>query len=124
VLTTGTLTIPQTGGADLDSGTVPTPMSSADLWFEAVQADERYLTPLNGARVVLMPSTTAPGFAGCRNAPFVASKIPTTSLAPGAYLCGATKQAHIVEIRVQEVPAPYVPGSPSPTLILKFTTFN
>jgi hypothetical protein len=99
-------------------------MSSVDLWFEAVQPEERYATPLNGARLVLMPSATAPGFAGCRNAPFVGSKIPITSLTPGAYLCGATKQAHIVEIRVEALPAASVPGSPSPTLIVKFTTFR
>ncbi len=108
----------------MDSGAANPSMSSADIWFQAVKPDERYVTPINGARLVVMPSTAAPGFEGCRNAAVVASSIPITALTSGAYLCGSTKQAHVVEIRVDEVPAPYVAGSASPTLILTFTTFN
>ena len=124
VLKQGRLTIQQTGGADLDSGALNPSMSSADIWFQAVKPDERYVTPMNGARLVVMPSATAPGFDGCRSAGVAASSIPITSLTSGAYLCGSTKQAHVVEIRVDELPAPYVAGSASPTLVLTFTTFN
>ena len=124
VLKQGRLAIQQTGGADLDSGALNPSMSSADIWFQAVKPDERYVTPMNGARLVVMPSATAPGFDGCRNAALVSSSIPITALASGAYLCGSTKRGHVVEIRVDEPPAPYVAGSASPTLILTFTTFN
>ncbi len=123
VLLQGALRIEQTVLADLDRGAVWVSDSAADVWFEAVKPDERYLTPQNGARFVVV-GTNAPGFATCRSAAPTTKRIPMDALTAGVYACGVTKQGHVVEFRVDQPAAAYVAGSPIPTLVITFTTYN
>jgi hypothetical protein len=120
----GTLTIPQTFIADLDAGAlVSNPLGPSDIWFEAVTATDRFLTS-TGA-LLAVSGTTPPGFTGCSAANVMGSRIPVASLAAGLYLCGRTDESRIVEIRVVEPPAVYVPGEEVfPELKISFVTYN
>jgi hypothetical protein len=109
---------------DLDTGAVaPGTASGADVWFEAVNATERYLTPENGTSLAVM-GTTEPSYAACQSARGNRSRIPITSLAAGTHLCGQTNSGAVVEIRVDEAAAPDAPGtSLAPALVLRVTLY-
>jgi hypothetical protein len=108
---TSSLALDQTATVDLDAGVIaPRAETDADLWFEAVEVGERYLTPQNGARFA-PAGNTAPGVSWCQAASLSAARIPLASLAAGRYLCGTTTRNQLVEIRIDEPAADYVPGS-------------
>jgi hypothetical protein len=103
------LSLEQTWMVDLDSGARGASMAS-DLWFEAVGGGERYLSPMNGAKMALA-GTTAPGLNGCVAATVTFSRIPINSLTTGRYLCAYTNQYRWAEIRIDQAAPDYVPGS-------------
>lgn len=120
VLRQGTLTMSQTDTASVESGTLHVGLSAADIWFEADSVDERFLSPVNGTLAVA--GTQAPSVTKCR-ATTAKARIPIQTLTPGLYLCGTTLHAHVAVIRLDQLPGPYVVGSPVPTLSLTFTTY-
>jgi hypothetical protein len=114
---TGLLDIPQTWPADLDEGVVGAGTAS-DIWFEAVTAAERYVTPRNGATMAKV-GTTAVGRSDCAAAPLSASRIHVNDLPEGTYVCVRTNQGRYSEFRVN------APIGPSPgTLKIGYTTWE
>ncbi len=113
---TASLVIPQTWTADLDEGVVGAE-PQADIWFEAVTATERYVTPRNGA--VLAPvGTTSVGRDGCANAALTSARIPIGDLPVGSYVCVRTNEGRFSQFRVNQ------PVAPSPgELRIGYTTW-
>ena len=109
---TSLLDIPQTYEADLDNATVGAP--GADLWFEAVTNVERYITPVNGARLALGDGTNR-GFAGCSAAAFSPNRVPIGLMTPGTYVCLKTNEGRISQFRVN--------GFAGTTLKIGYTTW-
>lgn len=95
---TGELVIPQTWAADLDEGSVTTDAAS-DIWFEAVTATERYVTPRNGATIARV-GTTSVGGDGCARAPLGATRISLSELPVGTYVCVRTNGGRYSQFRV------------------------
>lgn len=114
---TGPLEIPQTYRADLDEGVLSS-TSALDLWFEAVTASEKYLTPRNGASFAVW-GTTAPGMYDCIGASLSTNRIPIGSAPVGTYVCYQTNQGRPGVFRVNELTA-----GPSQVLKIGFTTWN
>jgi Ig-like domain-containing protein/Big-like domain-containing protein len=114
---TGPLNIVQTFTADLDEGDYPGG-ANADIWFEAVTATERYVTPRNGATIVKYGSS-APTVYSCAAAALSGSRINVNDLPVGTYVCVKTNQGRYSEFRVNSGPGPS-PG----TLGIGFTTWD
>ncbi len=115
---TGSLDIPQTFSADLDEGMV-TSGSTSDIWFEAVTATQRYITPRNGAKISNV-GTSSVGYAGCVSASLSTSRININDLPVGSYVCVRTSAGRYSQFRVN---APAVGPSPG-TLHIGFTTWK
>ena len=114
---TGPLTISQTWTADLDEGEVGAGTDS-DIWFEAETATERYITPINGATIAKV-GTTSVGLGGCLEAPLSSSRININDLPEGTYVCVRTNLGRYSQFRVNE------PVGPSPgTLNIGYTTWE
>ncbi len=114
---TGTLQIPQTWLVDLDEGALVS-TAEADIWFEAVTATQRYVTPRNGATIAIV-GTTSVGRDGCMAASLTPSRIPIGSLPVGTYVCVRTTQGRYSQFRVN------APVGPSPgTLVIGYTTWE
>lgn len=83
----GRLDVPQTYLFDLDQGAVTE--DGADVWFEAVTADELYLVPQNGA-------TLGPGdlskrdAAACAAGGYSSERLPLAKLPAGSFICVRT----------------------------------
>jgi hypothetical protein len=112
----GLLPVPQTWSVDLDNGALGSG-PGADLWFEAVTATERYLTPRNGAQLAAV-GADPPGRPGCEAAAFSAHKVHVDSLVADSYFCLRTNEGRYSEIQVVAPPGPS-PG----TLLLHYVTF-
>jgi len=113
----GTLIVPQTFSADLDGGVVVDD-SKTDLWFEALTATRRYLVPMNGAMLALMPDGKF-GFAECSAANFSLEKIDLERLSSGTHLCILTNESRYADIAIIEA------AGPSPGLLkMTFTTWD
>ncbi len=109
---TGPLNIPQTYMADLDTGAVTT--SGADIWYQAVTAVNKFITPRNGAKL----SVSGPaqrGYAGCSSASYSANKISIWALPVGTYVCVKTNEGRISEFRLN--------GYTGTTMNLGYTTW-
>lgn len=113
----GELVIPQTWAADLDEGTVTTEAVS-DIWFEAVTATERYVSPRNGATIAKV-GTTSVGRDGCARAPLSATRINLSELPVGTYVCVGTNAGRYSQFRVSAA----VGASPG-ELRIDFTTWG
>jgi hypothetical protein len=113
---TGALDIPQTYEADLDNGTIGS--SGADIWFEAVSATSRYVTPRNGAKIVKV-GTGGISRDICASASVSSSKININNLPSGTYVCVRTNEGRVSGFRVNAT----VGASPG-TLKIGFTTWN
>jgi hypothetical protein len=113
----GDLDIPQTWTADLDEGVVGG-LTGADIWFEAVTATERYVTPRNGAKIAIAGTTQA-GRDGCAAASLSTSKININDLPAGTYVCVLTSQGRYSQFLIT------APVGPSPgTLSIVYTTWE
>lgn len=114
---TGPLEIPQTWTFDLDNGIVGR-SSSTDLWFEAVTATERYLTPQGGTRLAVVGRRSV-NLRGCQQASLSSTKIPISQLTQGTYVCVLTSEGRYSQFRVNEA----VSSSPG-TLKIGYTTWR
>jgi hypothetical protein len=114
---TGLLNIAQSWAADLDEGKLGGG-SEADIWFQAETATERYLTPLNGAKVAVAGNSSV-GRNGCAATSLAASRIPMSTLAVGTYVCVLTSEGRYAQFRIN------APVRPSPgTLKIGYTTWE
>ena len=95
---TGLLEIAQTWAADLDEGAVPGD-GNADIWFEAQTAAQRYVTPRNDAKIVVV-GTSSVGYDGCRSAALSTNRIHVNHLPVGTYVCVLTNEGRYSQFRV------------------------
>ncbi len=108
------LDINQTGTADLDEGVTPAG-ATADIWFEAVSAAERYLTPKNGAKMAIWGTSSA-GMYDCIGAALSTNRIPIADVPVGTYVCYETNQGRPGAFRVNALAGT--------VLTIGFTTWN
>lgn len=99
---TGPVNISQTWTVDLDEGAYG-PSSGADIWFHAVTADERYLEPMNGAKIA---KVSLPGSKSCLDATFSSSRIEIDDLTEGSYVCVITDEGRLSQLRVNMAAGP------------------
>ena len=112
----GSLDIPQTWTVDLDEGVIGDAWT-ADIWFEAVTAVERYVTPRNGATIAIV-GTIGVGPSGCAAVRLSTSRIPIGDLPKGTYVCVRTNSGHYSQFHVT------APVGPSPgTLSIEYITW-
>jgi len=118
-----TVRLEQTFALDLDTGTLPPGLGTgADIWFQAVTEQVRYLSPMPSSGAAFAVSgATAPGFSGCSTATLTATNIVIETLTAGLYLCARTSENRISEIRVVE---PAGPSSPTAAITISYTTYN
>jgi hypothetical protein len=114
---TGPLSIPQTWQADFDTGQVGE--GTADVWFHAVTATERYIEPRNGAEIGIYAGGSGISKGDCVATPKSGNRIPIASAPVGTYICYQTSEGRHGVFRVNE------PVGPSPgTLEIGFTTWE
>jgi hypothetical protein len=118
-----TVRLEQTFTLDLDTGTLPPGLGTgADIWFQAVTEQVRYLSPMPSSGAALAVSgATAPGFSGCSAATLTATNIVIETLTAGLYLCARTSENRISEIRVVE---PAGPSGPTAAITISYTTYT
>ena len=109
---TGPIDLPQTFTADLDDGSVGGP--GVDIWYEAVTAFEKYITPRNGARLALGDGSNR-GYGGCSIEAFSPARIALGDVPPGTYVCARTDEGRISQFRVN--------GFVGTTMKLGYTTW-
>jgi hypothetical protein len=114
---TGPLDIPQTWRADLDSGAVGS--GTADIWFQAATATERYVTPVNGARIGIYDGGGGIAKQDCATTPKSTNRIDIVDLPVGTYVCVRTSDSRHAVFRVNTAVGPS-PG----TLKIGFTTWQ
>jgi hypothetical protein len=107
VIASGTVQIPQTYMADLDTGIVPRDaknpaFADVDLWFDAVSSTERYLEPYNGASMTVMGLTQV-GFNECRNLQAAVARVDINNLPAGTYICVSTNIKNTALVRVATI---------------------
>jgi uncharacterized protein YraI len=112
---TGALSIPQTYMADLDEGTIGS--GGADIWFEAQTATQRYVTPVNGAKIVKVSGGISRD--SCASAAVSSAKINVNNLPVGMYVCVHTNTGRVSGFRVNAA----IGASPG-TLKIGFTTWD
>ena len=118
IAASGQFTVRQTYHADLDTGTNDTPPSgTADFWFEAVSAAEKYLTPQNGARLALWPSG-APSLSDCQSASLSGFRISMDLVSIGSWVCYETNLGNIGRMEIENIT-----GSPQ-VLSIDFRTWD
>lgn len=109
---TGPIDLQQTFTANLDNGTIGG--GGADIWYQAVTAVEKYITPRNGALLALGDGSNR-GFDGCSVAAFSSDSLPLAAMPPGTYVCAKTNQGRISQFRVN--------GFVGTTMKLGYTTW-
>lgn len=112
----GTLNIPQTYQANLDTGTVGG--GGADIWFQADTATKRFITPQNGAQIAKF-GTSAPSINDCAAADLSGNRININNLPQGTYVCVMTNAGRYGRFSIAAAVGPS-PG----TLKITFTTWN
>jgi len=114
---TGPLSIPQTWQADFDTGQVGE--GTADIWFHAVTATQRYIEPVNGAQIGIYAGGSGIAKSDCVATPKSSDRIPVSHAPVGTYVCYLTSDGRHGAFRVNE------PVGPSPgTLEIGFTTWQ
>jgi len=114
---TGPLSIPQTWQADFDTGEVGS--GTADIWFHAITATERYIEPRNGAQMGIYSGGSGISRSDCVGTSKSANRIPIASAPVGTYICYSTSDGRPGVFRVNE-PVGASPG----TLEIGFTTWE
>lgn len=109
---TGPISLQQTFAVDLDTG--GTGASGADIWYQAVNAGEKYLTPRNGAQLALGDRSNR-GRDGCAVASFSGNRIALWEMPVGSYVCARTDQGRISQFRLN--------GYTGTTMELGYTTW-
>jgi hypothetical protein len=104
----GSLSIPQTWQADFDSGQVGE--GTADIWFHAVTATERYIEPRNGAQIGIYAGGTGMSEEQCAATPKSSNRIPIASAPEGSRICYVTSDGRQGFFRVLQ-PVGESPGT-------------
>lgn len=107
IISSGTIDIPQTYMADLDTGAIPqNPKDSlyndVDLWFEAVTPQERYLETYNGATWSVM-STNPINYQNCLGMTPSQARVDIRNLPNGTYICVITNIKNVSIIRINSI---------------------
>lgn len=107
VIASGTLDIPQTYSADLDTGVIPRDYNNpayagVDVWFEAVSSVEKYLEPFNGAQWAVAGLNPV-GYNECSIALVSTTRININDLPLGTYICVSTNSQNVAVIRIDGV---------------------
>lgn len=110
---TGPIDLPQTFLANLDNGNVAGG-AGADIWYQAVTAVEKYITPRNGALLALGDGSNR-GYDGCAAESFSNDSVALEDAPPGTYVCAKTNQGRISQFRVN--------GFTGTTMHLGYTTW-
>ncbi len=118
VYSAGSLSIDQSFPVDLDAGAMTSNFTDADFWYEAATATHRYVTPINGATMRKI-GTSSIGANGCAALALSTNKINVKALPAGTYVCVLTSSGRYSEFVVTET----VGVSPSP-LKITFTTWE
>ena len=113
IVSNGTVAVPQTHGVNIDNGTLGGG-GGMDMIYQAVTPAEKYLTPVNGAKLSAS-NPSARGYAGCSTASFSGNKLPLWSLPVGSYVCVKTTANRITEFRLN--------GYSGTTMNLGYTTW-
>jgi hypothetical protein len=98
---TAIVVVPQTYQVNFDNGNVGSGGGS-DLWFQAVTASERYLTPINGAKIAVGDRTNR-GRDGCATASYSTARVPLAAVPVGSYICMKTNQGRTSQFRLNAV---------------------
>lgn len=114
---TGSLSIPQTWQADFDTGEVGS--GTADIWFHAITATERYIEPRNGAQIGIYGGGSGISKSDCEATPKSGNRIPVGSAPEGTYICYLTSDGRHGLFRVN-APIGASPG----TMEIGFTTWE
>ncbi|MFP7753796.1 hypothetical protein ACLG6S_03920 [Thermodesulfobacteriota bacterium B35] len=114
---TGSLELRQTYMADLDRGIISSG-PGADIWFQAKNPIERYITPRNRARIAIAGRRSL-GRDGCAALHLGTRPIPVSSLPAGTYVCVKTSERRFAQFRVN------VAAGPSPgRMQIGYTTWE
>jgi hypothetical protein len=113
---TDILVIPQTYQVNFDNGNVGGG-GGADLWFEAVTSFERYLVPINGARIAVGDRSNR-GRNGCAAASYSTGRVPLAAVPVGSYICMKTNQGRTSQFRMNAIT-----GSTVKNLEIGYTTW-
>ncbi len=109
---TGPINLQQTWSADLDTGNVGG--AGADIWYQAVTAVNKFITPQNGAKLSVSGPTNR-GYAGCSTATYSGNKLSIWTIPVGTYVCVKTNEGRISEFRLN--------GYTGTTMKLGYTTW-
>lgn len=109
---TGPIDLQQTYTANLDNGNVGG--GGTDIWYQAVTAVEKYISPQAGAGLALGDGSNR-GYEGCSEESFSSDSIPLADVPPGTYVCAKTNQGRISQFRVN--------GFVGTTMKLGYTTW-
>ncbi|MCB1518892.1 MAG: SH3 domain-containing protein [Hyphomicrobiaceae bacterium] len=93
----GNIALQQTFQANLDNGNVGA--GGADIWFEAVNPIQKYLTPVNGAKLSLGDGSLR-GYLACQGETYSDTRISLGLIDPGTALCVKTNNGRTSVIRV------------------------
>jgi len=102
VAATGSLEVRPAQMLDVERGAITE--GRADVWFEAVGADQLFLVPQNGAQL-------APGdrsnrdFGGCTTQAYSSNPVSLRDLPPGSFVCVKTRDARIGELLIDSLSA-------------------
>jgi hypothetical protein len=113
IKTSGALHIPQTFMVDFDEGVLASG-SDADVWFQAITAGQRFLTPRNGARIARVDDD-AFKVEVCIEAPLSEAQINVVELTVGTFVCLLTNEGRYAMLRVDQAAGPS-PG----TLVVRY----
>jgi uncharacterized protein YraI len=109
---TGPIDLQQTFSANLDNGAVGG--AGVDIWYQAVTAVEKYITPRNGATIAVGDGSNR-GYEGCTAESFSGDDVPLADIPVGTYVCVKTNQGRISQFRVN--------GFMGTTMKLGYTTW-
>jgi beta-lactam-binding protein with PASTA domain len=116
----GAFTVQETFLADLETGTTENVEMDADFWFQAVTAEERFITPVNGATMALVgPAGEFPSREFCESVEFSEDAIAVGGLAPGVHVCMQTNEGRVAAFRVEADVGPS-PGE----LVIRFVVWE
>lgn len=123
----GRLEIPQTWEWDLDDGVVghigQPDAASLDLWYEAVNADLRYIVPTNHALLSVVGQESA-GYAGCASARLPSTRIALNKFKKSTFVCVRTGEDRYSEFSIEDLFAPNAEKPNVLTLVIEYKTWE
>ena len=98
IVSEGSLKVPAAVPVDLDRGQL-TNGANGDLWVRARNPFQRYIEPLNGARLA-MTDASDPGPRDCRNARYSDNQLRMFELLGSNWVCFVTDRGRVGRLRV------------------------